>query len=113
MLIEAAKGGHVNVVNLLLDWPNSVLASTTDATHLSPHSQLEAIEVRFIYAKLVLECHKMCSYMGTPQTNFFMAMTPSSVTGNVNLVRIDHVNVTILTDVLLSQVLLSKEKRLK
>ena len=45
MLIEAAKGGHVNVVNLLLDWPNNM--STTDVTQLSPpHSQLETIEVR-------------------------------------------------------------------
>lgn len=46
MLIEAAKGGHVNVVNLLLDWPNNMLASTTDVTQLSPpHSQLETVEV--------------------------------------------------------------------
>ena len=45
MLIEAAKGGHVNVVNLLLDWPNNM--STTDVQQLSPpHSQLETVEVR-------------------------------------------------------------------
>lgn len=46
MLIEAAKGGHVNVVNLLLDWPNNMLTTATDVTQLSPpHSQLETVEV--------------------------------------------------------------------
>lgn len=38
MLIEAAKGGHTNVVQLLLDYPHSMLLNqqgATTATNLS------------------------------------------------------------------------------
>ena len=38
MLIEAAKGGHTTVVNLLLDWPTSMMSPTAELnpTTLSP-----------------------------------------------------------------------------
>lgn len=40
MLIEAAKGGHTNVVSYLLDYPNNVLSvPTTDVSQLTPSSQ--------------------------------------------------------------------------
>ncbi|XP_011714642.2 ankyrin repeat and KH domain-containing protein 1 isoform X12 [Macaca nemestrina] len=40
MLIEAAKGGHTNVVSYLLDYPNNVLSlPTTDVSQLTPPSQ--------------------------------------------------------------------------
>ncbi|XP_030683922.1 ankyrin repeat and KH domain-containing protein 1 isoform X12 [Nomascus leucogenys] len=40
MLIEAAKGGHTNVVSYLLDYPNNVLSvPTTDVSQLPPPSQ--------------------------------------------------------------------------
>uniref|UniRef100_H0VK14 Ankyrin repeat and KH domain containing 1 n=1 Tax=Cavia porcellus TaxID=10141 RepID=H0VK14_CAVPO len=40
MLIEAAKGGHTNVVSYLLDYPNNVLSvPTTDISQLTPPSQ--------------------------------------------------------------------------
>ncbi|XP_054573916.1 ankyrin repeat and KH domain-containing protein 1 isoform X8 [Eptesicus fuscus] len=40
MLIEAAKGGHTNVVSYLLDYPNNVLSvPTTDVSILTPPSQ--------------------------------------------------------------------------
>uniref|UniRef100_A0A803TFN8 Ankyrin repeat and KH domain containing 1 n=1 Tax=Anolis carolinensis TaxID=28377 RepID=A0A803TFN8_ANOCA len=40
MLIEAAKGGHTNVVSYLLDYPNNVLSvPTTDMSQLTPPSQ--------------------------------------------------------------------------
>uniref|UniRef100_A0A8C9ACA9 Ankyrin repeat and KH domain containing 1 n=1 Tax=Prolemur simus TaxID=1328070 RepID=A0A8C9ACA9_PROSS len=40
MLIEAAKGGHTNVVSYLLDYPNNVLSvPSTDVSHLTPPSQ--------------------------------------------------------------------------
>ena len=50
MLIEAAKGGHTAVVNLLLDWPNAALSPTPDLTQLSPpdQQQLPLSEVRII-----------------------------------------------------------------
>ena len=32
MLIEASKGGHTSVVNLLLDWPSQVLSPSVDVT---------------------------------------------------------------------------------
>ncbi|XP_037657058.1 ankyrin repeat and KH domain-containing protein 1 isoform X3 [Choloepus didactylus] len=39
MLIEAAKGGHTNVVSYLLDYPNNVLSvPTTDMSQLTPPS---------------------------------------------------------------------------
>ena len=50
MLIEAAKGGHTNVVNLLLDYPNSILSPSPDLQQLaSTESQLDANEVSTIY----------------------------------------------------------------
>ncbi|KAK2150836.1 hypothetical protein LSH36_386g01050, partial [Paralvinella palmiformis] len=36
MLIEAAKGGHTTVVNLLLDWPNNVQSPSPDLEQHSP-----------------------------------------------------------------------------
>jgi hypothetical protein len=46
MLIEAAKGGHTNVVNLLLDWPNNMMSpSSASLTQLSPPPLVDVIEV--------------------------------------------------------------------
>ncbi|XP_057644235.1 ankyrin repeat and KH domain-containing protein 1 isoform X7 [Chionomys nivalis] len=43
MLIEAAKGGHTNVVSYLLDYPNNVLlVPTTDVSQLTSPSQDES-----------------------------------------------------------------------
>uniref|UniRef100_A0ABI8A0U4 K Homology domain-containing protein n=1 Tax=Felis catus TaxID=9685 RepID=A0ABI8A0U4_FELCA len=43
MLIEAAKGGHTNVVSYLLDYPNNVLSvPTTDVSQLTSPSQDQA-----------------------------------------------------------------------
>lgn len=40
MLIEAAKGGHTNVVSYLLDYPNNILSvPPTDLSQLTPPSQ--------------------------------------------------------------------------
>lgn len=40
MLIEAAKGGHTNVVSYLLDYPNNILSvPTADVSLLPPPSQ--------------------------------------------------------------------------
>ncbi|XP_051019248.1 ankyrin repeat and KH domain-containing protein 1 isoform X8 [Acomys russatus] len=45
MLIEAAKGGHTNVVSYLLDYPNNVLSvPTTDVAQLTSPSQDESQE---------------------------------------------------------------------
>nr|XP_012325579.1 ankyrin repeat and KH domain-containing protein 1 isoform X12 [Aotus nancymaae] len=45
MLIEAAKGGHTNVVSYLLDYPNNVLSvPTTDVSQLTPPSQDQSQE---------------------------------------------------------------------
>ncbi|XP_014200541.1 ankyrin repeat and KH domain-containing protein 1 isoform X25 [Pan paniscus] len=45
MLIEAAKGGHTNVVSYLLDYPNNVLSvPTTDVSQLPPPSQDQSQE---------------------------------------------------------------------
>ncbi|XP_013368349.1 PREDICTED: ankyrin repeat and KH domain-containing protein 1 isoform X8 [Chinchilla lanigera] len=45
MLIEAAKGGHTNVVSYLLDYPNNVLSvPTTDISQLTPPSQDQSQE---------------------------------------------------------------------
>ncbi|ERE85570.1 ankyrin repeat and KH domain-containing protein 1 [Cricetulus griseus] len=45
MLIEAAKGGHTNVVSYLLDYPNNVLSvPTTDVSQLTSPSQDESQE---------------------------------------------------------------------
>uniref|UniRef100_A0A452EUF9 Ankyrin repeat and KH domain containing 1 n=1 Tax=Capra hircus TaxID=9925 RepID=A0A452EUF9_CAPHI len=46
MLIEAAKGGHTNVVSYLLDYPNNVLSvPTTDVSQLTPPSQDQSQDV--------------------------------------------------------------------
>lgn len=40
MLIEAAKGGHTNVVSYLLDYPNNILSvPAPDLAQLTPPSQ--------------------------------------------------------------------------
>lgn len=40
MLIEAAKGGHINVVSYLLDYPNNILSvPAPDLSQLTPPSQ--------------------------------------------------------------------------
>lgn len=40
MLIEAAKGGHTNVVSYLLDFPNNILSvPAPDLCQLTPPSQ--------------------------------------------------------------------------
>ncbi|XP_068392115.1 ankyrin repeat and KH domain-containing protein 1 isoform X10 [Eschrichtius robustus] len=45
MLIEAAKGGHTNVVSYLLDYPNNVLSvPTTDVSQLTPPCQDQSQE---------------------------------------------------------------------
>nr|XP_044988824.1 ankyrin repeat and KH domain-containing protein 1 isoform X8 [Jaculus jaculus] len=45
MLIEAAKGGHTNVVSYLLDYPHNVLSgSTTDVSQPTPPSQDQSQE---------------------------------------------------------------------
>lgn len=37
MLIEAAKGGHTNVVSYLLDYPKNVISvPSTDTTQMTP-----------------------------------------------------------------------------
>ena len=47
MLIEAAKGGHTTVVNLLLDWPSNLLSpSSANLAQLSPpQSMVDVNEV--------------------------------------------------------------------
>jgi ankyrin repeat domain-containing protein 17 len=44
MLIEAAKGGHTTVVNLLLDWPGN-LTSPDLTQHSPPQSNVNINEV--------------------------------------------------------------------
>lgn len=40
MLIEAAKGGHTNVVSYLLDYPNNILSvPAPDLSQFTPPSQ--------------------------------------------------------------------------
>ena len=52
MLIEAAKGGHTNVVNLLLDYPNSIISPTPDLQQLAnTESTANTTEVRSLFAK--------------------------------------------------------------
>lgn len=48
MLIEAAKGGHTNVVSYLLDYPNNILSvPAPDLSQLTPPSQdASQVEVR-------------------------------------------------------------------
>lgn len=48
MVIEAAKGGHTQVVKLLLEWPNRFINSATDQLHqLSvTDAQVEEVIVR-------------------------------------------------------------------
>lgn len=62
MLIEAAKGGHTNVVSYLLDYPNNVLSvPAADLSQLTPPSQDQS-QVRhkellfFFFLKYHHEC---------------------------------------------------------
>lgn len=49
MLIEAAKGGHTNVVSYLLDYPNNVLSvPTTDVSQLTPPCQDRSLGISLI-----------------------------------------------------------------
>ncbi len=60
MLIEAAKGGHTAVVNLLLDWPNTAISPTPDLTQLTPpDSQVITNEV----CRHSLHTSCMCSWL--------------------------------------------------
>lgn len=58
MLIEAAKGGHTAVVQMLLDYPSSMLASPPPPPDLSqiPTSGLENNEVRFFFLSNKVVC---------------------------------------------------------
>lgn len=59
MLIEAAKGGHTNVVSYLLDYPNNILSvPAPDLSQLTPPSQ-DPSQVRRPLA--VLSCSPCCS----------------------------------------------------
>ena len=40
MLIEASKGGHFNIVNLLLDWPNASAVNLTAESVNAPKEVL-------------------------------------------------------------------------
>ena len=60
MLIEAAKGGHVTVVNLLLDWPNhahtlenNALQSTTSMAIMDTHIDV-CLEYYLFYIIFIL-----------------------------------------------------------
>uniref|UniRef100_A0A8C8STY5 K Homology domain-containing protein n=1 Tax=Pelusios castaneus TaxID=367368 RepID=A0A8C8STY5_9SAUR len=67
MLIEAAKGGHTNVVSYLLDYPNNVLSvPTTDMSQLTPPSQDQS-QVRH---KEKLFCIKNTSHL--QMSTFFL-----------------------------------------
>jgi len=49
MLIEAAKGGHTTVVNLLLDWPNNVQSPSPDLEqHSPPQSKVDISDVSML-----------------------------------------------------------------
>lgn len=49
MLIEAAKGGHTNVVSYLLDYPNNILSvPAPDLSQLTPPSQ-DASQVNWAF----------------------------------------------------------------
>ena len=48
MLIEGAKGGHTQVVNLLLDYPNSILSPSPDINQFAtPDSSVHMNEVSY------------------------------------------------------------------
>lgn len=56
MLIEAAKGGHTNVVSYLLDYPNNILSvPAPDLSQLTPPSQ-DASQVNSAAALSLLTC---------------------------------------------------------
>ena len=65
MLIEAAKGGHTNVVNLLLDYPNNCLSSSNSDLYqqASPEVQVGLFLVRSL---LHLHPGKIISYWSMP-----------------------------------------------
>ena len=49
MLIEAAKGGHTTVVNLLLDWPNNIQSPSPDLEqHSPPQSKVDISDVSML-----------------------------------------------------------------
>lgn len=53
MLIEAAKGGHTNVVSYLLDYPNNILSvPAPDLSQLTPPSH-ETSQVRKCTTQLI------------------------------------------------------------
>lgn len=54
MLIEAAKGGHTNVVSYLLDYPNNILSvPAPDLSQLTPPSQ-DASQVNIVVTLFVI-----------------------------------------------------------
>lgn len=54
MLIEAAKGGHTNVVSYLLDYPNNILSvPAPDLSQLTPPSQ-DASQVITLFINALL-----------------------------------------------------------
>lgn len=60
MLIEAAKGGHTNVVSYLLDYPNNVLSvPAADLSQLTPPSQDQSqVRNKEFFFKYHYECCK-------------------------------------------------------
>ena len=61
MLIEAAKGGHTNVVSYLLDYPNNILSvPAPDLSQLTPPSQ-DASQVTSAVLPLVSFLCESCS----------------------------------------------------
>jgi len=58
MLIEAAKGGHTNVVSYLLDYPNNVLSvPAADLSQLTPPSQDQSqVRCKELFFKYHREC---------------------------------------------------------
>lgn len=54
MIIEAAKGGHTQVVKLLLEYPNRVLMN-------SPESALVPSETNI--PEVFLSAHKYCTFL--------------------------------------------------
>lgn len=57
MLIEAAKGGHTNVVSYLLDYPNNILSvPAPDLSQLTPPSQ-DASQVKWPAIKPAFSFH--------------------------------------------------------
>ena len=49
MLIEASKGGHVTVVNLLLDWPNHAQNLDNANNQLTNRHNMECMDVSKVF----------------------------------------------------------------